>query len=258
MVTVPLGSPQAALGARVRTVARRVRSSASTLTLRFTSGSPAATPTAPVDPVPRSGAEAVAPAPAAPGIAASDGVPLHAEVTGDPRSPVTVVLAHGFLADNDFWHFQRSSLARSARVVSYDHRGHGRSEMGGMSALTLDQLGALQYGSNLMNVTGDRTVEFGCATLGYDDEGVATSAWDIVRDGVLVGYQLDRRIARLTPVAASTETTRSAGTRDQFETDDCEMPIFRASAPTPPATRIASSRPSSLIGAFLCFITVQV
>ena len=141
MVTVPLGSPQAALGARVRTVARRVRSSASTLTLRFTSGAPAATPTAPAGPLPRSGAEAVAPSPAAPGIAASDGVPLHAEVTGDPRSPVTVVLAHGFLADNDFWHFQRSSLARSARVVSYDHRGHGRSEMGGMSALTLDQLG---------------------------------------------------------------------------------------------------------------------
>lgn len=144
MVTLPLESPQAALGARVRAMARRVRGSASGLALRFTHGASALTPTAPADPVPRSGDEVVTPAAAVPGalgVAASDGVPLHVEVTGDPRSPVTVVLAHGFLADNDFWHFQRSSLARRARVVSYDHRGHGRSEMGGVSALSLDQLG---------------------------------------------------------------------------------------------------------------------
>ncbi len=47
-----------------------------------------------------------------------------------------------------------------------------------------------------MNVTGDRTVEHGLATIGYDDEGVQTQSWDIVRDGVLVGYQLDRPMAR--------------------------------------------------------------
>jgi TldD protein len=35
------------------------------------------------------------------------------------------------------------------------------------------------------------------ATIGYDDEGVATQSWDIVRDGRLVGYQLDRNMARL-------------------------------------------------------------
>jgi TldD protein len=46
-----------------------------------------------------------------------------------------------------------------------------------------------------MQVTGDRTVEHGLATVGYDDEGVRTQAWDIVRDGVLVGYQLDRSMA---------------------------------------------------------------
>ena len=48
-----------------------------------------------------------------------------------------------------------------------------------------------------MNVTGDRTAEHGLATIGYDDEGVEAQQWDIVRDGMLVGYQLDRRIARL-------------------------------------------------------------
>ena len=46
-----------------------------------------------------------------------------------------------------------------------------------------------------MHVTADRTVEHGLATIGYDDEGVETQSWDIVRDGVLVGYQLDRRMA---------------------------------------------------------------
>lgn len=49
-----------------------------------------------------------------------------------------------------------------------------------------------------MNVTGDRTAEHGLATVGYDDEGVAGQSWDLVKDGTLVGYQLDRRIAKLT------------------------------------------------------------
>ncbi len=65
----------------------------------------------------------------------------------------------------------------------------------GTSFATLDQLGSLRYGSDVMNVTGDRTVEHGLSTIGYDDEGVATQAWDIVKDGTLVGYQLDRRMA---------------------------------------------------------------
>ncbi len=65
----------------------------------------------------------------------------------------------------------------------------------GTSFATLDKLGTLQYGSPVMHVTGDRTVEHGLATIGYDDEGVQTQSWDIVRDGVLVGYQLDRSMA---------------------------------------------------------------
>ncbi len=65
----------------------------------------------------------------------------------------------------------------------------------GTSFATLDKLGTLQYGSPVMNVTGDRTVEHGLATIGYDDEGVQTQSWDIIRDGVLVGYQLDRAMA---------------------------------------------------------------
>ncbi len=65
----------------------------------------------------------------------------------------------------------------------------------GTSFATLDRLHALQYGSPAMNVTGDRTAEHGLATIGYDDEGVATQRFDIVRGGTLVGYQLNRQMA---------------------------------------------------------------
>ncbi|WP_101524422.1 TldD/PmbA family protein [Nocardioides houyundeii] len=69
----------------------------------------------------------------------------------------------------------------------------------GTSFATYDQLGTLVYGSPAMHVTGDRTVEHGLATTGYDDEGVQTQSWDIIRDGVLVGYQLDRAMAHQKP-----------------------------------------------------------
>ncbi len=69
----------------------------------------------------------------------------------------------------------------------------------GTSFATPDQLNTLQYGSSVMNVTGDRIVEHGLATIGYDDEGVETQSWDIVRDGVFVGYQLDRPMGVMLP-----------------------------------------------------------
>ncbi len=65
----------------------------------------------------------------------------------------------------------------------------------GTSFATFDKLGSLRYGSPLMHVTGDRTAEHGLATVGFDDEGVAAQQFDLVRQGVLVGYQLDRRMA---------------------------------------------------------------
>jgi TldD protein len=68
----------------------------------------------------------------------------------------------------------------------------------GTSFATPDKLGNLQYGSKVLNITGDRTAAHGLSTIGYDDEGVEAQRWDIVKDGLFVGYQLDRRIARLT------------------------------------------------------------
>ncbi|WP_232506540.1 TldD/PmbA family protein [Microlunatus flavus] len=65
----------------------------------------------------------------------------------------------------------------------------------GTSFATFDQLGTLRYGSPAMHVTGDRVVDHGLATIGFDDEGVAATTFDIVRDGTLVGYQLNRQMA---------------------------------------------------------------
>jgi TldD protein len=79
----------------------------------------------------------------------------------------------------------------------------------GTSFATPDQLGTLQYGTPVMHVTGDRTTPHGLATIGYDDEGVEGQRWDIVRHGVLVGYQLDRRMAAM--MAAAPGTGRSNG-----------------------------------------------
>jgi TldD protein len=105
----------------------------------------------------------------------------------------------------------------------------------GTSFATFDQLGKLQYGSPGMHVTGDRTTEHGLATIGYDDEGVAGQSWDLITGGVLTGYQLDRRMARLTGLG------RSNGCA--FADSPGHMPIQRMAnvslqpAPGGPSTR---------------------
>ena len=65
----------------------------------------------------------------------------------------------------------------------------------GTSFATPEKLNTFRYGSPLMNVTGDRNTLHGLSTVAWDHEGVAAQRWDIVRDGVLVGYQLDRAMA---------------------------------------------------------------
>jgi TldD protein len=75
------------------------------------------------------------------------------------------------------------------RVLGYE------ANYAGSSFATLDKLNKLQYGSRLLNVTADRVAEHGLSTVGWDDEGVSGQEWDLIRDGKLVGYQLDRAMA---------------------------------------------------------------
>jgi len=81
----------------------------------------------------------------------------------------------------------------------------------GTSFATLDKLNGLKYGSPVMTVTGDRVVEHGLSTVGYDDEGVAGQRFDIIRDGVLVGYQLNRQMAQAHAAALGDSGARSNG-----------------------------------------------
>ncbi|MEU7837210.1 MULTISPECIES: TldD/PmbA family protein [unclassified Nonomuraea] len=110
----------------------------------------------------------------------------------------------------------------------------------GTSFATFDQLNELVYGSPVMNVTGDRTVTHGLATIGFDDEGVQGQSFDIVRDGILVGYQLDRRMALMKGFG------RSNGCA--FADSPGHMPIQRmanvslAAAPDGPSTEELISR----------------
>ena len=81
-------------------------------------------------------------------------------------------------------------------ATEYDRAIGYEAAYAGTSFATPDKLGVMRYGSPVMNVTADRTAEHGLATVGYDDEGVRAQSWDIVRDGVFVGYQLDRVFAK--------------------------------------------------------------
>ncbi|GFG70004.1 TldD/PmbA family protein [Mycolicibacter senuensis] len=80
-------------------------------------------------------------------------------------------------------------------ATEYDRAIGYEAAYAGTSFATPDKLGTMRYGSPVMNVTADRTVPYGLASIGYDDEGVAAQSWDLVRDGVFVGYQLDRVFA---------------------------------------------------------------
>jgi TldD protein len=67
----------------------------------------------------------------------------------------------------------------------------------GMSFLTLDQLGRLRYGSDIVNVVCDARAEHGpgLGTFAFDDEGVPAQCIDVIRGGRFVGYMTSRETA---------------------------------------------------------------
>jgi TldD protein len=66
----------------------------------------------------------------------------------------------------------------------------------GTSFLEIQQLGKLKYGSDIVTIEIDNTLERGMATVGYDDEGTRSIRSNIVRDGVLAGYEMSNDTAR--------------------------------------------------------------
>jgi TldD protein len=109
------------------------------------------------------------------------------------KAPSVVAGPHDLVIDpTNLWLTIHESVGHA---TEYDRAIGYEAAYAGSSFATPDRLGTLRYGSEHMHVTGDRTVPHGLATTGYDDDGVATTEWDLVRDGVLVGYQLDRTFA---------------------------------------------------------------
>jgi TldD protein len=74
------------------------------------------------------------------------------------------------------------------RIVGYE------ANYAGTSFVKLSDLGKLKYGSKIFNVTCDKT-SAGLGSTGYDDDGVKTQEWPLIRDGILVGLQTNRETA---------------------------------------------------------------
>ncbi len=73
----------------------------------------------------------------------------------------------------------------------------------GTSFLTTDKLGTFRVGSDIVNFTADKTAPGSLATCGYDDDGVKTTSWPLVKAGIFVDYQTTRDQAHLIGQKAS-------------------------------------------------------
>jgi TldD protein len=81
----------------------------------------------------------------------------------------------------------------------------------GTSFLTSEKLGNFRYGSQHVNLVADNTEPETLAATGYDDDGVQCQQWDIVRNGVFVGYCTNREVASKIGESRSRGSNRADG-----------------------------------------------
>ena len=93
------------------------------------------------------------------------------------------------------------------RVVGYE------ANYAGTSFIRVPDVGKLKYGSKLFNITADRTTR-GLGSFGFDDDGVKTMKWPIVREGILVGLQNNRETAHFLNMNYSQGNTYGSSWRD--------------------------------------------
>ncbi|PSR55871.1 TldD protein [Adhaeribacter arboris] len=79
------------------------------------------------------------------------------------------------------------------RVLGYE------ANYAGTSFATLDkwQSKNFKYGSKLVNIFADKTQPGSLGYVEYDDEGVKTKRWDLIKEGLLVNYQATRDQAHI-------------------------------------------------------------
>jgi len=84
------------------------------------------------------------------------------------------------------------------RVLGYE------ANFAGTSFATLDKLKSrFRYGSDQVTLFADRIQPHSLGAAEYDDEGVKTQRWDLVKDGILVNYQAIRDQAHIIGAEAS-------------------------------------------------------
>lgn len=81
----------------------------------------------------------------------------------------------------------------------------------GTSFLTTEKLGHFRYGSAHVNLVADNTEPETLAATGYDDDGVQCQKWDIIRDGIFVGYCTNREVAPKIGAIRSRGSNRADG-----------------------------------------------
>ena len=115
------------------------------------------------------------------------------------------------------------------RILGYE------ANYAGTSFVKISDLGKLKYGSKLFNVTADRTIPKGVATVGYDDDGVKTQEWPLVRDGILVGLQTNRESAHFIGEKTSRGCTSASSWRDYpfLRMPNVHVDAGPAGSPTP-------------------------
>jgi TldD protein len=79
--------------------------------------------------------------------------------------------------------------------VEFDRVLGMEASFAGTSFLTIDKLNNYKYGSSIVNINSDATIPRALGTFGYDDEGVPAQKFDIIRDGIFVGYLTSRETA---------------------------------------------------------------
>jgi TldD protein len=81
----------------------------------------------------------------------------------------------------------------------------------GTSFLTADTRGTFCFGSPHVTLVADNVEPETLAATGYDDDGVACQRWDIVRDGLFVGYCTNREVAPMIGEERSRGSNRADG-----------------------------------------------
>lgn len=81
----------------------------------------------------------------------------------------------------------------------------------GTSFLTTEKLGTFRYGSPDVSLVADNTEPDTLAATGYDDDGVSCQKWDVIRDGIFVGYCTNREVAPKIGATRSRGSNRADG-----------------------------------------------